>query len=520
MRRFFSWPPRSTLLQRFFAGILCLLALNTASCAERGEDFLPAPDFPEGLEWLNVAEPLHLADLRGKVIILDFWTYGCINCIHVMDELARLRERFDHKLAVIGVHSPKFENEANVDTLRSILVRYQRDEPVVNDPDYRMMRRYGVRAWPTLVVIDPAGGYVGSVAGEGNEKRLVRVIEKLLVMHEDIIDETPIALTLDHIKRGDWFAAPEKIAVGGGRIAISDSLLNRILVTDPNGKILHSIGAEESGFRDGSLPEARFRAPRGLVFAADGILYVADTGNHVIRRVDLRAERVTTVAGTGRKGLRGQSTTEPLALDLRSPWDLDMDGDRLYIAMAGEHQIWRMDLSRNRLAPFAGSGEEGIDDGDLDEATFSQPSGLSLHGDKLYVADAEASAVREIDLGKGRVRTLVGTGLFDFGDRDGSLASAQLQHALGVVFWEDGKLLVADTYNHKLKLLNLKAGKLSTLLGGDRPGSRIEGGKTRLNEPGGLAVFGDRILIADTNNGRILAFDPASGRTQLWRPTE
>jgi thiol-disulfide isomerase/thioredoxin len=507
-------------LRSWLAGLLCLMALTTASCSEQETDFLPAPDFPKSLQWINVANPLSLADLRGKVVILDFWTYGCINCIHVMDELARLRERFGHKIAVIGVHSPKFDNEANPETLRSILVRYQRDEPVVNDPDYLMMRSYGVRAWPTLAVIDPAGGYVGRVSGEGHEERLATAIEKLLDLHEGAIDETPIALSMDEATGADgWFGAPEKITVGGGQIAVSDSQLNHILITDMDGRILHRIGSGEPGFSDGNLSEARFRAPRGMVFDNKGVLYVADTGNHAIRKLDLKAGRVTTIAGTGRKGLRELAGTDPLTQDLRSPWDLALEGTRLYIAMAGDHQIWRMDLAENRLGPYAGSGGEGIDDGDLEDATFSQPSSLTLADGKLYVADPEASAIREIDLEKKRVHTLVGTGLFDFGDRDGSLSGAQLQHALGVAYWEDRKLLVADTYNHKLKLIDLESGKLSTLLGNGEPGSEI-GRDVRLNEPGGLAIAGDRILIADTNNGRILDYDPESGRAREWNPVK
>ncbi len=499
------------------AALLALLPL--AACAERGSEFPPAPDFPAGLQWLNVERPLSLADLRGKVVILDFWTYGCINCIHVMDELARLRERFGHKLAVIGVHSPKFDNEANPETLREVLVRYQRAEPVVNDPEFRMMRAYGVRAWPTLAVIDPLGGYVGDVAGEGHEERLGRAIEKLLAMYPDAIDETPIALSLVQAGRDmGWFAAPEKIAVGKDRIAVSDTLLNRILVTTREGRVLHEVGGREPGFEDGVLAAARFRAPRGLAFAPDGVLYVADTGNHAIRRVDLAAGLVTTIAGSGRKGLREHEGTDPLAANLRSPWDLALDGDLLYVAMAGEHQIWRLDLTAGALAPFAGSGREGIADGSLARSTFSQPSGLALRGGKLYVADPESSAIREIDLAQGRVRTLVGSGLFDFGDRDGDLAKARLQHPLGVAIAADGGLLVADTYNHKLKRLDLDGGKLSSLLGDGRPGKDDGGEGLRMNEPGGLAVVGGQVLIADTNNGRILRYDLANGETEEWDP--
>ncbi|MGB5735509.1 MAG: redoxin domain-containing protein [Thiohalocapsa sp.] len=514
-------------MHRILAVLFAVFALSSASCADQGaepgadqgEQFPPAPDFPAGLTWLNVERPLSMQDLRGKVVILDFWTYGCINCIHVMAELEGLRKRFGNKLAVIGVHSPKFENEADIERVKDVLVRYQRAEPVVNDPGHQMMRAYGVRAWPTLAVIDPLGGYVGDVAGEGNEERLARAIDKLLAMYPDAIDETPIALTLGDIVVGNgWFAAPEKIAVGQDRIAVSDSLLNRVLVTDLEGKLLFKIGNDEAGFRDGALAEARFRAPRGLVFAPDGSLYLADTGNHAIRRLDLTAGTVTTIAGTGTKGLLESNESDPLAIDLRSPWDLVLDGDSLYIAMAGEHQIWRMDLAQGKIASFAGSGREGIADGGLKDATFSQPSGLALTDGKLYVADAEASAIREIDLAKGKVRTLVGQGLFDFGDRDGDLADAQLQHAQGVAATADGRVLVADTYNDKLKLLDLERKQVITLLGDGKPGGGAVTSNPRLNEPGGLAVAGNRVLIADTNNGRVLVYDMEDQTTTEWMP--
>jgi outer membrane protein assembly factor BamB len=226
------------------------------------------------------------------------------------------------------------------------------------------------------------------------------------------------------------------------------------------------------------------------------------------------------LAGTGRKGLRDSRQTDPLALDLRSPWDLALDGNQLYIAMAGDHRIWRLDLVRDRLAPFAGSGHEGIDNGDLADASFSQPSGLALRDGKLYVADPEASAVREIDLAQGRVSTLAGRGLFDFGDRDGPLVTARLQHALAVLSWGEDQLLIADTYNHKLKRLDLNARRLATLLGDGRAGSPHGDLKPGLDEPGGLARLGDQVLIADTNNGRILAFDPATGKARVWEPRE
>ena len=504
-------------LKRFFLILSLLLGTLIMACTEGNEpENPPAPDFPLGLDWFNVPKPLRLADLRGKVVLLDFWTYGCINCIHVMEELKRLEQRFGPALVVIGVHSPKFENEANPDTLRSILTRYQRNEPVVNDPDYRMMRRYGARAWPTLVLIDPLGGYVGWVSGEGHEEALAQAIQALLDRYADQLDPKPLALKLPPIPDSGWFGAPEKIAVNEQFVAISDSLFHRVLIADHQGKLRYSIGGKTAGFRDGTFSEARFRNPRGLIFASESVLWVADTGNHAIRRIDLQSEQVQTVAGTGRRGLHGSvSGKPPRAIDLRSPWALALNGDQLFIAMAGAHQIWRLDLRENRLVPYAGSGREGIQDGPLKRASFSQPSGLALRDHQLYVADAEASALRVIDLREERVHTLVGTGLFDFGDRDGPLAQAQLQHAQGIAPLEAG-LAIADTYNHKIKRLDLRTERLETLVGNGYPGDQLNPKGASLDEPGGIARFGDRLFIADTNNRRILVWHQKAKQLTPW----
>ena len=496
---------------------ILMLAFGTSACAREG--FPPAPEFPEGLTWHNVERPLKLADLRGKVVILDFWTYGCINCIHVMEELRSLRERFGNKLAVIAVHSPKFENEEQPEALERFLARSGRDEPVVNDPLYRLMRIYGARAWPTMAVIDPAGGYVGKVSGEGVEERLGRAIEVLLEVYSDQIDDRPIALTTARNKRSQWFSAPEKIAVSDNRIAVSDAVLNRVLVTDRDGRLLHIIGGEEAGRRDGTLEQARFRGPRGLAFDGDQVLYLADTGNHQLRRIDLAAGRVETIAGSGKRGLADPGRGKPRELDLRSPWDLALDGERLYVAMAGEHQIWVMDLAANRLEVFAGSGREGIRDGALELAAFSQPSGLSLADGKLYVADAEASAIRVIDLQSARVETLIGEGLFEFGDSEGPLEGALLQHAQGVAALPDGDLLIADTYNHRLKRIDLGQRQIRSLYGVGQPGVSL-GAQGRLDEPGGVAVAGRVALVADTNNARVLELDLDGGGARAWVPRQ
>jgi thiol-disulfide isomerase/thioredoxin len=515
----------------FYSGILLislLLVFAVISPANQVETASPdaqvgeadASGFAPGLPWLNVSRPLTLSDLHGKVVILDFWTYGCINCIHVLADLKKLEQKYGHQLLVIGVHSPKFENEKNLETLRNIIVRYGIEHPVVNDVDFLLGERYGMRAWPTRVLIDPAGGMVGRITGEGRYELIDRVIGELLEEHREIVDSSPAPVALERDRlAASLLAAPGKIAVSSEYLAISDTLHNRIILADHQGKIKKIIGGPEAGNRDGDAASSRFAAPQGLVFSGQG-LYIADTGNHLIRYWDIQKGVVSRVAGNGMLDRHRSGSFNALDVGLASPWGLAMAGGRLYIAMAGSHQIWRYDPATKRIEPYAGSGREGIENGSLKGATFSQPSGLSLMGEWLYIADAEDSAVRRIHLIDERVETVVGKGLFEFGDKDGSFDGARLQHVLGVAAVDPARLLIADTYNHKLKLLDLQQRRVSTLLGSGEPGSEVnESGVVQLNEPGGLALLGDRVLIADTNNHRILFYDLKTGRSGEWALT-
>ncbi len=497
-------------------GIGCLAAGEAPTRVSGGAVLV----LPDGLKWLNVERPLTPADLQGKVVILDFWTYGCINCIHVAEELRRLEDRFGNRLAVIGVHSPKFDHEKNLEALRSTVVRLDRRHPIVNDPDWRLMEHYGIRAWPTLAVFAPDGSWVGKVTGEGNEEKLARAIDRLLEMYRADLNDRPLPLSLEKDRfAAALLAAPGKIAVAGDgrRVAISDTLHHRVILAAADGKIERIVGSGESGWRDGPADQARLGSPQGLAFTGDALL-VADPGSHTVRSIDLKSGRIRTLAGTGRVGLsRPEGEQDALHLDLRSPWDLTVRDGQVYIAMAGSHQIWRLGLDDGKIAPYAGSGREGIATGTLDDASFSQPSGLALVGDDLYVADAEASAIRRIRIDRGVVENLVGAGLFEFGDRDGPLAEAQLQHVSGIAALEGGRLAIADTYNNKVKLIDPKSGTVTTVLGTGKPGRRLGSpADTELNEPGGLASVNGRILIADTNNHRILSLDPDSGQVEEW----
>ncbi|HEX9425048.1 MAG TPA: thioredoxin-like domain-containing protein [Pyrinomonadaceae bacterium] len=474
-----------------------------------------APELTGGRGWLNSDRPLTLEALKGKVVLLDFWTYGCINCIHIIPDLKRLEHKYANQLVVIGVHSAKFENEKETENIRRIILRYELEHPVYNDADYKVWQSYGVRAWPTQVLIDPAGYVIGAVSGEGNYELIDQVVAKAVdeFRKRGELNEEPLQLTLERAKVGDLpLAFPGKILADakGDRLFIADSNHNRIVVTKLDGSFIETIGTGAVGSADGAFNNASFYRPQGLALDGDS-LYVADTENHFIRRVDLKTKTVQTVAGTGQQARDYFRQGPARTIELSSPWDLQLVDRQLYITMAGSHQIWKLDLDKQEVSTFAGSGREARQDGPLLEAGFAQPSGITSDGKMLYIADSESNIIRAIDMVSGRVETLVGGDLFDFGDVDGQGDDVRLQHPLGVVALGD-KVLIADTYNHKIKELDPNRRSVKTLLGGRKPG-QLDGVAAMFYEPGGLSVADGKLYIADTNNHAVRVADLKTKRT-------
>jgi len=468
-----------------------------------------APEITGGQGWLNTDKPLSIAALKGKIVLLDFWTYGCINCIHIIPDLKKLEVKYANQLVVIGVHSAKFKNEKETENIRRIILRYELEHPVYNDSEYAVWQSYGVRAWPTQVLIDPAGYVVGGVSGEGNYEVFDQAIGKLIeeFRSKGQLNEEPLKLVLERAKVGDLpLAFPGKILADAktDRLFIADSNHNRIVVTKLDGTLVDTIGTGDIGAVDGAFDKASFYRPQGLALNGDS-LYVADTENHLIRRVDLKSRSVETIAGTGQQSHDYFKTGPARSVALSSPWDLQLVGRTLYIAMAGPHQIWKLDLDKNEVSTFAGSGREARLDGRLLEAGFAQPSGIASDGKTLYVADSESNIIRAIDLTGGAVQTLVGGDLFEFGDVDGSGDDVRLQHPLGLATYGD-KLLIADTYNHKIKELDPKQEKVTTFLGTGKPG-QADGTAPSFYEPGGLALANGNLYVADTNNHAIRVID-------------
>ncbi|HET7415074.1 MAG TPA: NHL domain-containing thioredoxin family protein [Arthrobacter sp.] len=504
----------------------------------------------EGRGWLNTGgKQLTVGGLRGKVVLLDFWTFCCINCLHVLDELRPLEEKYSDVLVTVGVHSPKFEHEADPEALAAAVERYEIHHPVLDDPELTTWQAYAARAWPTLVVVDPEGYIVAHLAGEGHADGLESLIDELIAEHEE----------KGTLHRGDGPYVPAEtpsrdlrfpgkvLALPGGNFLVGDTGHHRLVELAPDlATVVRTIGTGERGEADGGADAAQFNEPQGLALLPEHVrdqvgydVVVADSVNHLLRGIKLDNGQVRTVVGSGVQRLldaeasrrtakesdaaashepapgvashtlggdTGQDsgggaaaqvlTAEapeqavgqtdgtgfeyhaPRTVALSSPWDVvwSEQANALLIAMAGVHQLFCFDPIANTVGIFAGTGDEGLLDGSAPDAWFAQPSGLAQDTNgNIWVADSESSAVRVVsflDLKGGpgsqgiQVQTGVGTGLFDFGFRDGDATDARLQHPLGIADLPDGSVAIADTYNGAVRRYDPVTRQMSTLAQG------------------------------------------------------
>ena len=523
------------MLRRLSLLLLALLALGGLAQAQRSpqelyEGQVAAPEFPAELDWINIDNPLTMNGLLGKIVILDFWTYGCINCLHIIPVLEQIERKFAEEVVVIGVHSAKFATEGQTENLRQIVQRYEVHHPVVNDHDFQVWNSWGVRAWPTVAIIDPLGRGVvrqsGEIPFEAFDNYLSGMIEYYDGLDEGIIDRTPLKLALEGAgDPGTPLLYPGKVLAdeAGDRLFIADSSHNRIVIAGlSTHEVLDIIGTSTRGFADGDFDKAAFDKPQGMALAGD-FLYIADVNNHSIRRADLSARIVETVAGSGEMGRSripfGAPVPDPLGVALRSPWDVEFDDEgRLHIAMAGTHQLYIFEPDTNALYPSVGNGREAnLNDVSLADSELAQPSGLYYAGaGKLYFADSESSTIRLADFENDLVTVVSGTtenSLFDFDDIDGELGTNRLQHALGIDGDAAGNLYIADTYNSRIKIVRAGETSTHTLFGKGGSGG-YQDGETHLaqfDEPGGLSYADGVLYVADTNNHVIRTIDLEAG---------
>ncbi|MBN2579575.1 MAG: hypothetical protein JXB10_11345 [Pirellulales bacterium] len=492
---------------------------------------LAVPPFPEDADWINTPKPLTWEQLRGKFVLLDFWTLGCINCMHVIPELKKLERAWPKELVVVGVHSAKFAREKDTPSIAQAVKRYGVGHPVVNDAGFVLWKSLDIRVWPSLVLVDPSGYAVWGHSGEITFEQLNEVLRRAAPYYrrQGLLNPKPLELTpADRAAPAGVLRFPGKVLADEktGRLFVADSGHHRIVVAGLDGTLQETIGAGTPGRTNGDFSTARFHTPQGMALEGE-TLFVADIGNHLIRKVDLRAKKVSTLAGTGvqnRGALPYSRWSSPIRTALSSPWALAVAQGDLYVAMAGLHQIWRMRLDGSGIEVYAGNGTEDIVDGPVlprrpyqpGYAAFAQPSGLTSDGTWLYVADAEGSSIRAVPFNpRQNVRTVVGTAglpqelrLFTFGDVDGRGPAVRLQHPLGIVFYE-GKLYVADTYNHKIKTVDPAGGETRTIAGTGRRGARDD--PAEFNEPGGLSAAGGKLYVADTNNHAVRVIELRRG---------
>jgi thiol-disulfide isomerase/thioredoxin len=456
-----------------------------------------APEL-RGRGWLNTGGPLSLADLRGRWVLLDFWSFCCVNCLHVLDELRPLEEKYDGELVVIGVHSPKFVHEADAAALAAAVERYDVSHPVLDDPELVTWQNYTARAWPTLVLIDPEGYVVAQYAGEGHAHAIDALVAELRDEHlrKGTLQPGDSPYVAPTPRSGDLRFPAKALRLDNGGFLVADAGHHALVeLAEDAESVVRRIGSGTRGLVDGPAEQAQLNEPNGLcalpsdVAATVGYdVVVADTVNHALRGVVLATGEVRTLAGNGKQLFREVSSTNGDTVSLSSPWDVAWWEGLVWIAMAGIHELWTFDPVTGQVEVAAGTSNEGLLDGPLPDAWFAQTSGFAAAGARLWLADSETSSLRYVE--GGQVHTVVGKGLFDFGFQDGPGDDALLQHPLGVTALPDGSVAVCDTYNGAVRRYDPATGEVSTIAVG-------------LSEPSGAVLDGDHLVVVESAAHRL-----------------
>ncbi len=461
----------------------------------------PAPEFPPSLEWLNLAEPLRMAQLRGKVCALAFVNAGSAWSQQRLNDLAHLRARHGERLHVVAVHVPRFDHERDPRRVAKRLNRQKYEFPIAHDADWTLWQHYGIEAWPTVVLIDGEGQVRDRFVGDSQLRELDARVGKL---HDEIV---PRSRSIDpvELRRGGEPVLPLRFPVGialsGSYLYVADSGHHRVLECDHGGRVLRQFGSGGPGFIDGPMELAAFSRPHGLCVQRD-TLYVADAGNHAVRRIHLRTGDIDTVCGAGRPGQPQQGPIgDPRMVALDQPRAVALAGGAMYIATSGDNRVWRYDLGAPSLTLLAGSGALAVADGPGEAAAFAEPVALASVQQMVYVCDAAGSAIRSANGRTGQVSTLVGQDPWNHGQEDGARASARLQQPQAIALDPDAPVLwIADSGNDSLRCLRLGGGELTTF-----PLSQ------RLHAPSGLAVADGVVWIADTDAHAVLRLDTKDG---------
>ncbi|MEZ5484265.1 MAG: redoxin domain-containing protein [Lysobacteraceae bacterium] len=463
-----------------------------------------ANELSDRLDWLTVPE-LSLEGLRGRVVALAFWHAGSAVCGNLLRDLQQLQRKHADGLSVVAVHCPRFEAEREREVVVKAVERLGLRFPVAADRDFVAWQHYGVRGWPSTLLIDAHGRVREQFAGDLCLSALDAAIDDLL--HEGGEDNSRVFEILRPPQVDEQrlpLSFPSGLAISDSHLYIADSGHHRILECTHDGRVLREFGSGTPGLLDGGSSDAGFCFPSGLLIHRES-LYVADTCNHALRRIRLLSGEVDTVLGNGRPGPAAATTGDlDRGTPLNAPIDVAGIQDRLFVSVSGANQVWEYDLTRERLRVLAGSGDTGVVDGVGPFARFAEPAGLVQVQQTLYVLDSAGSALRSVHVGDSAVQTLVGKGLFDFGDKDGPRSVAGLQHPLALVLDTGSPTLwIADTYNNAIRKLRLGGGEVMRL---DIP--------YRLQRPAAIATRRGGLWIANTDAHELLHVDVESGKVR------
>jgi thiol-disulfide isomerase/thioredoxin len=495
----------------------------SVSSSQNSVTFKPFLYETEEKKWFNVARDLTKENLEGRIVLLDFWTYSCIRCIQNIPEIKELEERFGDKLLVIGVHSGKFENEKNPQSIKEAILKYDITHPVINDFDLEIWDSFDVKSWPSLVLISPKGDVEEIYEGGGHIEEITKDIKKLIKKHRFVLNPEPLPIVLEKNKAlGNVLSFPEKVEYAKSFIykrdrisalIISNSSDNNIIISTLEGKIIEKIGSKKAGFQDGDFRDASFNHPVGLLYSKD-ILYVADRGNHAIRKINFKTNKVSTIIGSGVKGEILEKEKDASEFRLSSPQDLNYfpDKNNIIISNLGTNQLLKYDIDTNKISPFAGNGKRDIIDGRYPKNALAQPSGLSVFNDRLYFVDSYSSSLRYSDK-FGNVRTLIGGKINEFGNRNGDKSDGLMQNPLGLFVDKTG-IYVADSYNHLVRKYDHQSKKISNYSGNGVKANNI-GEITSYNEVADITSISGKFYIVDSHNNRIVVKNRVNGKTSI-----
>ncbi len=474
--------------------------------------------------WFNTAKPLEKEDVKDKIILLNFWSYSCVKCLQLIPELKKLQDEYGNKLAIISVHSPKFSNEKNEGGIRKAIIRHDITNPVINDADLKIWNQYQVKLWPTLILFNTNGKIYDQYFDLNDSKSIERALsdtKKLLNRYNHQLSRNSLPIILEKNRLiSNVLESPTKIkysakfdykSYSGAAIFIANSAKNTIIISSISGEILAQIGSGKSGKEDGSFSDASFDLPQGLLYHNDK-LYVADTNNHLIREVDFKSEKVTTILGSGNIGLPITSDKKIAAkkVDLASPTDIEFFPNRQFIAIANSasDQILSYDVEKKEVSVLAGSGKEGNEDGKLPNNSLAQTSDLVAYSNKLYFIDSKSNSLRYLN-NQGVVETLIKGKLQSSQNNKNSPQNRDaLQNPTGLEI-DDSGIYISDSFDHQIKKYNQTTNDLTVLVGNQQNGDSL-GTRTSFDEPNGIISIMDRLYVADKNNNRIVVLDRGS----------